>query len=266
MSAARSTSSVPRRPIRSSSPNAERGRCWACSARLTPRGVTRRRPTGHEGGARRRVTGFFHHKGHKRARKGFVTLVSLVVKISGRACAPAAGRGCARMGGRGMARFLLICIRRSAGRAPRRFRDLADRQCLSPDRPPPADHPGACGDLCDRGLCHPAAHRPHGPQGHEARQRAELHPDRRRLSRRSGQSRARRRLPTSPGLRPRRLGRGRCAGLEKLVGHGRVVRPQPALSVGAVLEPYLFGRKQDVGFEKAIDEARASATTSASGP
>ena len=52
---------------------------------------------------------------------------------------------------------------------------------------------------------------------------------------RSGQSRARRHVRrASRRLRPRRLDRGRSARPEKLVGHGRVLRAQSALSVGAV--------------------------------
>ena len=63
-------------------------------------------------------------------------------------------------------------------------------------------------DLRDRGLCHPAARRAHEPQDPAAQKRAGLHHDRRRISGRSGQSRADRRLRAAA----RRLRRGRLDG------------------------------------------------------
>ena len=93
-------------------------------------------------------------------------------------------------------------------------------------------------------------------QAPETPQRAEFHAHRRRVPGRSGQSRPRGHARrASRRFRPRGLDRGRSARPEKLLGHGRVLRPEPALSVGAVSSLYLFGRKQDVGFEKAIDKS-----------
>ena len=85
-----------------------------------------------------------------------------------------------------------------------RLQRLADRLRFPLHRPQAAGNPGAEPGLRARGLRALAAHRAHEPEDPATQERAELHPHRRWISRRPGQSRPHGRVqPTS-----RRLSRG----------------------------------------------------------